>query len=61
MGKEENMKEYIVYEARNGRKWFVKNLGTDKFTAEVLFDHMVTDWNNGHHSTVIVMEEEITE
>lgn len=31
------MKEYIVYEVGNGRKWFVKNLGTDKFTAEVLF------------------------
>ncbi|MFR3518934.1 MAG: hypothetical protein ACLTT4_10930 [Coprobacillus cateniformis] len=55
------MKEYIVYEVGNGRKWFVKNLGTDKFTAEVLFDHMVTDWNNGHHSTVIIMKEEIIE
>lgn len=52
------MKEYIVYEIGNGRKYFVKNLGTDKFTAEVIFSHMVTDWNNGYHSTVLVLEEE---
>lgn len=57
-----NMKEYIVYEVGNSErcsgKWFVKNLGTDKFTAEVLFSHMLIDWNNGHHLTTLVMEEE---
>lgn len=52
------MKSYIVYEIGNGKKYFVKNLGNDKFTAEVLFYYMSTDWNNGHHLTALAMEEE---
>ena len=55
---EKNMKSYIVYEIGNGKKYFVKNLGNDKFTAEVLFYYMSTDWNNGHHLTALAMEEE---
>lgn len=49
------MKEYNVYECMRDKKWFVTCLGDDKFTAEVLFSHMETDWINGHHKSHLAM------
>ena len=38
----------------------VSGYGNDKFTAEVLFDHLQADWSNGHHLTtlILIFEEE---
>lgn len=49
-----------VYEVKGDQKWFFKCLGNDKFTAEVLFDHLQADWSNGHRLTtlILVFEEE---
>ena len=44
-----------VYEIKGEQKWFFKCLGDDKFTAEVLFSHLVADWSNGHHLTELIL------
>lgn len=44
-----------VYEVKGDQKWFFKCLGSDKFTAEVLFSRLVADWSNGHHLTELIL------
>lgn len=47
-----------VYEVKCDQKWFFKCLGSDQFTAEVLFDHLQNDWLNGHHLTELILVNE---
>lgn len=52
------MKRYVVYERFHNKRWFVKCLGDDKFTAEVLFRQMQSDWLSVPHLTDLILVEE---